>query len=275
MNQHVQPVTFGGKIACLNLSDPKLSFMAVHDYFSNVADQYAQYRPTYPDELYQQILKEVPGKELVWDVATGNGQAAAALARNFKQVIATDPSRNQIAKAISASNIEYRIEPAEMPSLDNGVADLITVAVGAHWLDLPEFEKAVARVAKPGGVLAIWAYFLPQVKDLPDEIIQHFYNESLRGYWPKERRHIDEKYRNITFSFPEIAEEDIPMTAEWTLDQLCGFFSSWSAVNRKIKDTGEDPVLELRKRAEQYWPVSDEPRPIEWPLFLSMWRVEN
>lgn len=249
--------------------------MAVHDYFSNVADQYAQYRPTYPEALYQRILKEVPEKELAWDVATGNGQAAAALARNFKQVIATDPSKEQIANAISAANIEYRVEPAEMSSLEDNAADLVTVAVGAHWLDLPEFEKAVERVAKPGAVLAIWAYFLPQVEGLPDEIIQHFYNESLKGYWPKERRHIDEKYRNITFSFPEIAEEDIPMIAEWTLDQLCGFFSSWSAVNRKIEDTGDDPVLELRKKAEQYWSFPDQPKHIEWPLFLKMWRVSG
>lgn len=249
--------------------------MAVNDYFSNVADRYSQYRPTYPEVLYQRIEREVPGKELAWDVATGNGQVAVALAREFEQVIATDLSKEQIANAISASNIVYRVESAETPSLKNNEADLVTVAVGAHWLDLPAFEKAIARVAKPGAVLVIWAYFLPSVEGLPDAIIQHFYNESLKGYWPKERKHIDEKYRNVNFSFPKIADEEISMTAEWTLDQLCGFFSSWSAVNRKVEETGIDPVKALRKKAKAYWPDPDEARRIEWPLFLKMWRVSK
>lgn len=52
--------------------------------FSNTvqAAKYSQYRPTYPDELYANILDFSSGapRELAVDIATGTGQAAIHLA---------------------------------------------------------------------------------------------------------------------------------------------------------------------------------------------------
>lgn len=61
--------------------------------FSHQADYYTKYRPTYPQELYDFALTLVNERDLVWDVATGNGQAAAHLSSYFKQVYATDLSQ--------------------------------------------------------------------------------------------------------------------------------------------------------------------------------------
>ncbi len=249
--------------------------MAFQDHFSKAADQYAQYRPHYPDELYDKILNNVRGRELAWDVATGNGQAAAELAKHFRQVIATDPSSDQIANAMDGSHIHYKVEKAEESTLDSGIADLITVAVGAHWLDLKQFEQEVQRVGTSGSVLAIWAYYLPEVEGIPSSIITAFYQDTLKGYWPQARSHIDNFYKDINFSFPLISEEEMPMRAEWTLDQLCGFFSSWSAVNRKIEATGSDPVQQVRQELTTYWDNPSTPKPITWPLFLKMWQVKE
>ncbi len=46
------------------------------DLFSTQSDLYAKYRPTYPVELIDYILSFVKEKNMVWDCATGNGQAA-------------------------------------------------------------------------------------------------------------------------------------------------------------------------------------------------------
>ena len=35
--------------------------------------------------------------------------------------------------------------------------DLVLVAQAAHWFDLPAFYAEVARVLRPGGVLAVWS----------------------------------------------------------------------------------------------------------------------
>ena len=62
------------------------------DHFSASADDYSLYRLDYPDSLFDHLSMTVPSTKRAWDCATGNGQAAIALANHFDQVIATDAS---------------------------------------------------------------------------------------------------------------------------------------------------------------------------------------
>ena len=70
------------------------------DLFSNQSDLYAKYRPAYPKELFEYIVSFAEEKNIAWDCATGNGQAAFLLSDLFKKVIATDITAAQIEKAV-------------------------------------------------------------------------------------------------------------------------------------------------------------------------------
>jgi len=65
------------------------------DHFSQIAARYAVYRPHYPDALFSWLASIAPDRERAWDCATGNGQAAVALSRQFAHVIATIPVRRR------------------------------------------------------------------------------------------------------------------------------------------------------------------------------------
>jgi ubiquinone/menaquinone biosynthesis C-methylase UbiE len=67
------------------------------DHFSGHARSYALHRPRYPAELFAWLAAASPRHGLAWDVATGNGQAAAALAVRFDRVFATDASAAALA----------------------------------------------------------------------------------------------------------------------------------------------------------------------------------
>ena len=54
------------------------------DLFSAHSGLYARYRPDYPAELFDYLTSLVENKELAWDCATGNGQAAKVLSEHFK-----------------------------------------------------------------------------------------------------------------------------------------------------------------------------------------------
>lgn len=57
--------------------------------FDAQAAQYAEYRPSYPPELYEKLLKFCDFQsqpELALDIATGSGQAAVELAKVFSKV---------------------------------------------------------------------------------------------------------------------------------------------------------------------------------------------
>ncbi|HEY2140100.1 MAG TPA: hypothetical protein VGH00_08465, partial [Chthoniobacterales bacterium] len=64
--------------------------MEFKDHFSKQAEGYAKFRPRYPQELFRYLATIAPRRELAWDCATGNGQAAVELAEVFDRVIATD-----------------------------------------------------------------------------------------------------------------------------------------------------------------------------------------
>src|SRR5687767_2113463 len=83
------------------------------DHFSQSSREYAQARPTYPDELFRRAAELSPSCDAAWDCATGNGQAARGLARHFARVEATDASAQQIEHASASSNVTYSVQPAE------------------------------------------------------------------------------------------------------------------------------------------------------------------
>ena len=87
------------------------------DHFSAQSAGYARHRPHYPPELFT-FLAGLGGRQLAWDCATGNGQAAIALAGHFDRVIATDASSAQIEAAIAHPGVSYRVATAEQSGLE-------------------------------------------------------------------------------------------------------------------------------------------------------------
>jgi len=238
-----------------------------HDHFSEVAKRYADFRPHYPAELFDHLATLVPRTARVWDCACGNGQATLDLGRRLDSVVATDASREQIASATPHPNVEYRVAPAEQSGLPDASIDLVTVAQALHWFDLERFYAEARRVLRPGGLLAAWAYGINKVDgEAVDHLVQDFYANTVGPYWPPERRLVEEGYRTIPFPFPEITLPTFRMETRWTLEQLLGYLSSWSATNRFIKANGRNPLEPLSENLARVWGDVNSPRLIVWPL---------
>lgn len=245
-----------------------------HDHFSGVAGRYADYRPQYPAELFDFLSTVADGDAPVWDCACGNGQASVGLARHFGNIIATDASKEQVGAATPHSAIEYRVAPAEQSGLPDQAVGLVTVAQAAHWFDFDRFYGEVKRVLRPGGVIAVWAYGILVVEDdESDRIARDFYANTVGPYWPPERVLVEEGYRTIPFPFSEITPPAFRMETRWTLDQLLGYFSSWSATSRYIKATGQNPLTLLRAELGEAWGDPAVAKRIVWPLSIRVGRV--
>jgi ubiquinone/menaquinone biosynthesis C-methylase UbiE len=244
-----------------------------HDHFSGVANRYADFRPHYPEALFDYLATLVPRNSLIWDCAAGNGQASIDLAERFDRVVATDASREQIASAKPHPKIEYRVAAADQSGLPDESVGLITVAQALHWFDLGRFYEEAKRVLQPGGVLAVWAYGINEVEgETVNRLVQDFYSNIVGPYWPPERKLVEEGYRTIPFPFTEIALPAFRMEAQWTFDQLIGYFSTWSATNRFIKAVGQNPLEPLSDALAGSWGDVNLPRRITWPLSLRLGR---
>lgn len=240
------------------------------DLFSSHATQYAAFRPTYPKELYAYLFSQVKNFDSVWDAGTGNGQVARDLSKKFKNVFATDISSKQIENAVCAENIFYSVA-AETTSFPEKSFDLVCVAQAIHWFDREKFYNEVKRVAKRRALLAIWGYGLLNVDERIDPIIKEFYKNIVGPYWDKERRLIDEEYQTIAFPFDEIKAPPFSFSFEWSLEELHGYLTTWSAVQKFMKEKNYNPVDHLVEKIKPHWHTAK--LTVDFPLFARIGTV--
>jgi ubiquinone/menaquinone biosynthesis C-methylase UbiE len=235
------------------------------DHFSAVAGDYAASRPTYPRELFDWLRDLCSSHELALDVGTGNGQAAVALAEPFTRVVATDPSREQLARAVPHARVEYRCALAHERVLEPVSADLITAATAAHWFESSSFHAEVERVLKPGGVLAVWNYAPASVSDAVDAVLATL-NQRVAPFWPPERRFVDTGYRTLPFPYADLATPRFQCRMSWTARQFLDYAATWTAVQRARRELPTDVLADLAPQLERTW--GREAREVVWPIAL-------
>ncbi len=239
------------------------------DFFSSQAKLYATFRPHYPDELFQFIIRHVPQRNMAWDCATGNGQVAQHLSPHFKKIVATDISHQQLENAYRVGNIEYVQMPAEKTSFADDQFDLITVAQALHWLNLAEFYAEATRVGKNNSIIAVWGYNLCNIRPDIDAMTNDFYHHVVGPYWDSARRHVEDAYAHLAFPFEMIDAPAFSMQTQWNLDQFTGYLSTWSATQQYIKIKQTSPVFELKEKLKSLW-HADEKKIINFPVFLKL-----
>lgn len=251
------------------------------DLFSRQSKEYAVSRPTYPKTLFEFLAGLVERRELAWDCATGNGQAAVQLAGYFGGVVASDASKKQVenARAVPA-NVSFKVFPAEKPELADASVDLVTVAQALHWFRLDDFYREVRRVARKGAAIAAWTYGLHSVSPEVDRITQTFYRDIVGRYWPPEVRYIENRYEDIPFPFTQIKSPNFQIELEWSLQNLVGYFYSWSSTQKYIQENGSDPLEKVYSDLVAAWGGKEgeegdagKTKKVTWPIYLKAGRL--
>ena len=246
--------------------------MPFQDHFSRQAEIYLKARPTYPDELFTYLANLAPAKDVCWDCATGNGQAAISIAQHFKKVIATDGSKQQIDQAMARPNIEYRVATAEQSGLADHSVDLITVATAAHWFNHDAFYTEAQRVAKPNAILAVWAYSEANITSEIDTLMEWFMYDLLHDYWPEGRWYVRNSYNNLPFPFEPMVTPTFSCQMNWGMPHWLDYIKSWSSYNKYVVVHSADPLVFLLPKLTALW-AKDEIKQINWKLHLKCARL--
>jgi SAM-dependent methyltransferase len=246
---------------------------AFKDHFSGVAAGYRAYRPGYPPALFAWLADAAPARDRAVDLGCGTGQASVALAERFAEVIALDPSADQIGRAEPHPRVRYAVAPAEATGLPDASVDLAIAAQALHWFDPARLYPELARIGRPGALFAAFTYDLCRVDAGVDAVIDPFYRDVIGPYWPPERAHVDAGYRTLPFPLHELETPSFRIEESWDLDHVVGYLGTWSAVSAYRKQLGADPIARILEPLRAAWGDARERRKVTWRLTLRAGRI--
>jgi ubiquinone/menaquinone biosynthesis C-methylase UbiE len=168
--------------------------------------------------------------------------------------------------------VRYERAHAEALPVADASVSLIAVAQAVHWFDFERFHAECRRVLVPGGIVAAWTYTVFRAGDPLDAVVDRFYHDTIGPYWPPEREYVQQHYRTIPFPWPELTPPVFTLQTDWTLEQVLGYFASWSSVQRyKDAHAGSDPLRAVGDELAAIWPAGRTVR-LDWPLYLRVGR---
>ncbi len=143
----------------MNAADPPSIGHAMRPVgrFSDRGEDYARYRPGYPAQVFDEMLRRLgpPAGLQAADIGAGTGISARQLADRGVAVLAIEPNASMRQAAAPHPRVTWREGRAEATGLDAHGVDLVLCAQSYHWFDpaaaLPEFH----RILKPGSQLAL------------------------------------------------------------------------------------------------------------------------
>ena len=117
--------------------------------FSNRAENYAKYRPSYSSEVVDRIINNFNLNIVAVDIGAGTGISSRLLADREIKVMAIEPNEAMRGAAEIHPLVEFRDTSAENTGLGDNSVDLVTCFQAFHWFKPELTLKEWARILKP------------------------------------------------------------------------------------------------------------------------------
>ena len=167
---------------------------ALRRTFETAADLYDAARPSYPDELFDDLVTLAglePGDRLL-EIGCATGKATRALLARGFCVVCVEMGAQLAERArrnLAWLPVEIHVEPFETWNADPETFDLVYAATAWHWVDPAIRYRKAHQLLRPGGYLAFWSalHAFPEGFDPFFSEIQEVYDaigESWEDDWP-------------------------------------------------------------------------------------------
>jgi SAM-dependent methyltransferase len=162
--------------------------------FETAADLYDAARPSYPDELFDDLvsLAGLKAGDRLLEIGCATGKATRALLDRGFSVVCVEMGAQLAERArrnLAGLPIEIYVEPFETWEGGPNTFDLVYAATAWHWVDPMIRYRKAHRLLRPGGHVAFWSArhafpvgFDPFFSEI--QVVYDALGESWEGEWP-------------------------------------------------------------------------------------------
>ncbi len=223
------------------------------ELYAGTASYYDRYRPGYPAELIDELVRRVApsGTGRLLDLACGTGQLGFALRPHFAEVWAVDQEPGMVdvvaAKAAGPGGGVVRAMTAAAETLDapDRGFELVSVGNAFHRLDRVAVASLIAGWLRPGGHLALCWSTLPWSdpklawERAFSELLAHWRAELDAGHpvpadWQQHRQTHPDGAVLAAAGFEPVARFEREPDHRWTLAELTGLVCSTSFLSAPV-----------------------------------------
>lgn len=207
--------------------------------FSDLADAYARFRPSYPAGAIDAILAGLapPATLEAADVGAGTGIASRLLAERGVRVEAVEPNAAMRAAAAPHPRVTWCEGIAGATGLAAASVDLVVVAQAFHWFEVEPTTREFQRILRPGGRLAVM--WNRRTRDDAFTLGYRAAFEATESEAPVDRSTFDSAVVAATGRFANLRARVVPHAQTLTLDEMLGRADSTSTVPRSGPRRGE------------------------------------
>jgi SAM-dependent methyltransferase len=220
------------------------------DLYRGTARAYDEFRLPYPADLVADLAARTgaDGTGRLLDLACGTGKVAIALAASFAEVWAVDQepdmidvARHKAAAAGAAAKFRFLVCDAAELSAPAGYFDLITIGNAFHRLRRTVVAQESLGWLRPGGFLALLWGGTPTHDDAPWQrtlaaLMQRWQDRPgaqarIPASYTADRSARPDLQILATAGFELAGRYSVPLSHDWTADELAGFVASSSVLS--------------------------------------------
>ena len=242
--------------------------------FSDRVDNYAKYRPTYPQAIvgYLREAIHLSRKSTIADIGSGTGIFTEVLLKHGFTVTGIEP--NEAMRTAGEAHLGHfhhftsKDGRAEATGLSDQSIDLVTAAQAFHWMEPASTRKEFFRILKPGGhVLLVWnvrlldTSFLKAIDDLKRRLGKNY--DAIHG------SHADEPSIKAFFTPSDVRLKSFRHDQIMDFDALLGQMLSSSYMPQEGQPGYDELFTELGEIFQRYNENGAVHMEYETKLFLS------